>query len=445
MYHIGEQPEILPEQFDLDEDEEEAEINYFGRILRVEEYSLSDYEEHPIDEEDPLLQWYSGELDEGEYLSEQKQPMCVRMIGEHFFEDSPVHQQIEVILDSGADASLIPLWLAKEGTPLKKNSNSHSGLQDAQGNRIPQKGLRLLTLTFVKPSRNGEPPSMCRITEAFIVADVLNPLLAIGKLVREGWEIVTTNEGRVFVDPEKETEIPVHFKKNSLASFAFIQTTEKQKKYSQVDYMLDIRTIVHLNSHIEKVVEKDDPGWQSTDSLVVVKYSRNQSSHEDPTYVFPSNYFPYRSTLVKHREGNWKVLEVSMRYANKREPFENFNNETETITALSSRSIPLCILGVPVSSQERSDQEGRTSDYWCIENGGKELVRYHSTPRTTRFSPEAVKGIPVEISNLEQKRKTIGECIYGLNLYEDEDLWQGDINPAEEPFPLPWYGQTALS
>ena len=140
---------------------------------------------------------------------------------------------------------------------------------------------------------------MRRTTEAFIVADVLNPLLAIGKLVREGWEIITTDEGRVFVDPEKETEIPVHFKKNSLASFAFIQTTEKQKKYPQTDHMLDIRTIVHLNSHIEKVVEKDDPGWQSTDSLVVVKYSRNQASYEDPTYVFPTNYFPYRSTLVK--------------------------------------------------------------------------------------------------------------------------------------------------
>ena len=206
--------------------------------------------------------------------------------------------------------------------------------------------------------------------------------------------------------------------------------------------MLDIRTIVHLNSHIEKVVEKDDPGWQSTDSLVVVKYSRNQASYEDPTYVFPAKYFPYRSTLVKDSEGNWKVLEISKRYANKREPFENFDNETATITAWSSRSIPLCILGVPVSSQERSDQEGRTSDYWCIENGGKELVRYRSAPRTTRFSPEAVKGVPAEISNLEQQRKTIGECIYGLNLCEDEDLWQGDINPAEEPFQLPWYGQT---
>ena len=117
MYHIGEQPDTLPEQFELDEDEEEIEINYFGRILRVEEYSLSDDEEHLVEEQDPLFQWYSGELDEVEYLSEQKQPMYVRMISEHFFEDSPVHQQIEVILDSGADASLLPLWLAKEGTP----------------------------------------------------------------------------------------------------------------------------------------------------------------------------------------------------------------------------------------------------------------------------------------------------------------------------------------
>ena len=206
--------------------------------------------------------------------------------------------------------------------------------------------------------------------------------------------------------------------------------------------MLDIRTIVHLNSHIEKVVEKDDPGWQSTDSLIVVKYSRNQAACEDPTFVFPVDHFPYNSTLVKDPEGNWKVLEISKRYANKRDPFQNFDNETEAITALSSRSIPLCILGVPASSQERADQEGRTSDYWCIENNGKELVRYHSTPRTTRFCPEGVKGIPVEISNLEQKTKTIGECVYGLNLYKDEDLWQGDLHPAEEPFPLPWYGQT---
>ena len=73
---------------------------------------------------------------------------------------------------------------------------------------------------------------MRRIIEAFIVADTLNPLLAIGKLVYEGWEIISIQIRRIFADPEKEIEIPVHFKKNSLESFAFMQTTEKQKKYS---------------------------------------------------------------------------------------------------------------------------------------------------------------------------------------------------------------------
>ena len=57
----------------------------------------------------------SIDLDEHEYLSESKQPMHIRMISEQFFEDNPIHQQIEVILDSGADSSLLPFWLAKEG------------------------------------------------------------------------------------------------------------------------------------------------------------------------------------------------------------------------------------------------------------------------------------------------------------------------------------------
>ena len=104
-----------------------------------------------------------------------------------------------------------------------------------------------------------------------------------------------------------------------------------------------------------------------------------------------------------------EILEVSKRYANKRDLFEDFDNEIEAITALSSRSIPLYILGIPISSQERSDQEGRCNDYWCIENDGKELIRYRSQPRRTRFCPEAVRAIPVEISNLEQTRKIIGE------------------------------------
>ena len=35
MYRMGDKPDNFPEVFELDEDEEEIEIEYFGRILRV--------------------------------------------------------------------------------------------------------------------------------------------------------------------------------------------------------------------------------------------------------------------------------------------------------------------------------------------------------------------------------------------------------------------------
>ena len=88
--------------------------------------------------------------------------------------------------------------------------------------------------------------------------------------------------------------------------------------------MLDVRTIVHLNSHIEKVVEKDDPGWQNTESLVMVKYSRNQSSYEDPTYVAtPTSIIPLRASRMRQKPlqhclpGTFHYVSLAFQYHHK--------------------------------------------------------------------------------------------------------------------------------
>ena len=53
-----------------------------------------------------------------------------------FFDESPLHQKMEVILDSGANVSLIIL---KEGRPLRNTNNGKAGfLQDAQGNCVEE-------------------------------------------------------------------------------------------------------------------------------------------------------------------------------------------------------------------------------------------------------------------------------------------------------------------
>ena len=162
MFHTGDEPVSYPEVFELDEDEEEIEIEYFGRILRVtetEEFCLSSGEESETEpeERDPLLDWYLGR----EPLQAQE-VLTVRAIGEEFFQESDLHERIQVILDSGADVSLVPSWLGKEGTALKVRPSS---IQDAQGKPISTEGRRMLNLTFF-----DEAGSSCRIQEAFTVA-----------------------------------------------------------------------------------------------------------------------------------------------------------------------------------------------------------------------------------------------------------------------------------
>ena len=110
MYHMGDQPTSFPEEFELSEDSEEIEMEFFGRVLRVQEERVEgesvqeesvqefwigdESEEEQDPEQDALYQWYD----------QQDQEQYVRMI--HVEKT----KEIEVVLDSGADISLAPLW-----------------------------------------------------------------------------------------------------------------------------------------------------------------------------------------------------------------------------------------------------------------------------------------------------------------------------------------------
>ena len=299
MFHMGDEPSSYPEVFYLDEDEKEIEIDYFGAVLRVtevEEYQLSsDDEPQELQEHDPLMEWY---LSRDEL--QPQEPLSVRAVEEHFFQESDLHECIEAILDSGADVSLVPSWLGQEGTPLRIRP---SALQDAQGKKIRTEGRRMLNLTFF--DQEGE---LCRIQEAFTVASVINPLMAIGKLFKEGGQLRSTvHEGVCLTDGS--SKIPVHLHKNSLAAYAYVQTPSNAKNHN-VDYSM-VRTAVQLNKHVQEAVDKDEPGWHNTDSMVIVKH-RNQRNFENPSLMFRAEHFPYRSTLVKEDEGWTKGLYSSM-------------------------------------------------------------------------------------------------------------------------------------
>ena len=286
MVHIGEVPDQRPQIFELTpEAEEEYEAGYFGNVLRVEAFDLSSGEENYMsgEREDSLMLWWLDKIAEpGEDT--------VRMISENFYISNSALRKVEIILDSGADVSSLPLWLRGEGIAAPAQA---AGVQDAQGKRTHIAGRRLLSLILF--SSDGSP---IKIKENVVVANVVDPLIAIGKLLKDGWSIMNISNQLYLTD--RSSRIAVHYHRNSLATYAYLQIGQDPRKQEvQADLQYEtVRTSVELNSHVATATSREAPGWQNTESLVVVRYSPSQSTFVDPTPVFSTEKFPRRSTVV---------------------------------------------------------------------------------------------------------------------------------------------------
>ncbi|CAE7197782.1 GIP [Symbiodinium sp. CCMP2592] len=287
--------------------------------------------------------------------------------------ESDLHQRIEVILDSGAD--------------------------DAQGKAIKTEGRRMLNLTFF-----DDDGGFCRIQEAFTVASVINPLMAIGKLFREGWELrVNEEEGMCLTDGS--SRIPVHLHKNSLAAYAYVQTPSRSKGYSSNNYKM-VRTVVQLNKHVQEAVNKEEPGWHNTDSMVIKREDGEQSKFQEST--------PRRQTLLK------SLLKEKRKWL---QPFQQSQFHFGSLA-------PLTLPEIEQTKKAMMD----------LEKG--EVVRHHVVPRTVLFDPTGVSNCPVLLGDLENSRYTQGDCIYSTEIYEHSDDWRADRLPLREHFRLRWFGQT---
>ena len=88
----------------------------------------------------------------------------------------------DVILDSGADTSALPLRFSGVGTACP---SPNTMFVDAQGSPLAVESTRLATVQF------GD----VTFREEFIVADVTTPLIALGHIIRSGWSLVQKDHG----------------------------------------------------------------------------------------------------------------------------------------------------------------------------------------------------------------------------------------------------------
>ena len=114
----------------------------------------------------------------------------------------------DIVLDSGADVSALPLCYSGVGTEV-----FHDGslFVDAQGNALHVDSTRLGKVGF------GD----VTFKEKFIVSGVTTPLFSLGNIMRSGWSIC--NDGTSQWLMKDDMWIPLFLKRNSLCAKGFIQ------------------------------------------------------------------------------------------------------------------------------------------------------------------------------------------------------------------------------
>ena len=112
----------------------------------------------------------------------------------------------QVVLDSGADLSVMPKSWLEAGYGTASTSGMAVRMMDAQGGVMPNFGSRTITLDL----------GQACFQEVFHASDVDAPLLSLGRLLKKGWSLAHRNNMLHLCNDAEEVEIPVSFKRNSL-------------------------------------------------------------------------------------------------------------------------------------------------------------------------------------------------------------------------------------
>lgn len=146
--------------------------------------------------------------------------------------DSVGHiRAVEIILDSGADGSALPLSYASVGSPTSAGDKPR--FVDAQGVPLNISSTRLATVDL----------GGFGLKEEFLIASITSPLLSLGRLMKHGWTLDKTDSGLYLT--KGNNSIPVHYERNSLSISGTIRMLE--------DFQNFHLRAVQLNDSIQRV------------------------------------------------------------------------------------------------------------------------------------------------------------------------------------------------
>ena len=260
-----------------------------------------------------------------------------------------------IVLDSGADISLLPQSMAHYGRPSRMGK---AVLEDVQGGKLTTFGKKLAQIEC-----DGIETTVI-IEDDFVVASVQSPLISLGRLLQRGWRLIPgSGEAGVHLQaPGRECAIPLHFKRNSLALYGSINrvthepdelTGQSEGQVFDDDELLVVRVIVKLHDRLWE--NYGLRAWKTTPEGNPVRFTYETKNFVDGQLMWNLNWWPLRSTLIRKQDDTWELVEHCSRYYVEGEPDgeipECGGEETQTLTALRRKKEPISFFGTLIGEQ----------------------------------------------------------------------------------------------
>ena len=294
------------------------------QIRMVQFFSISEDNE-PNDEHDKLIYHI----------------MAVKEHYESMGEESPV----KVVIDSGADATILPSSYLVIGTELDEGAPR---LQDAQGTPIEIRAYKQVCFIF----RTEDDKEVQIFDKAHFSDEINQPIISYGKLMEAGWNIEAgqLNGGQhsmTFGLGQNVVRIPLQLQNKSLVATGHLRAVVEETSEPMMVRVLEAKLLDGLQMKARYQV-----GWkQDEDKWIGVHLARKLQT---PQFVgeIPSTVDWRRTTLVRI-EGQWQLYEMCENLhglVNQEEQIENVEDNTLVLTILTPAEVSTEEMGFEVET-----------------------------------------------------------------------------------------------
>ena len=243
--------------------------------------------------------------------------------------------QVKVIIDSGADATILPSSYLAIGTELDEGAPK---LQDAQGVPIEVRGYK--QVCFIFQTDNDKEVQI--FDKAHFSDEISQPIISYGKLMEAGWDIEAgqLNGGQhsmTFGLGHNVVRIPLQLQNRSLVATGHLRTVVEEPVSPMMVRVLEAKLLDDLQMKAGYQV-----GWKQEENRWIGVHLAKKLQTTD-----------WRRTTLVRVKGQWQLYEMCENLhglLDQEEVIENVEDNTLILTILTPEEVSTEEMGFEVET-----------------------------------------------------------------------------------------------